>query len=335
MKTAFLGITAAGIALACLAAPLAAQTAARQENSMDVVPVLTVSGSGQARVAPDEANVRLGVLAQAPTARAAQDKVNRSADAVLEAIRKLGVPAGADPDLRPLAPPDYAQGRPDGRPGAADRRLSGLQHRDRPPRRPRQGGAGHRRRARGRGQQPGRGGVRPAATTARPARRRSPRPWASRRGPRPRRWPGRSRCGWSRSWRWRKGASRSAPPFRGGRGHGHGVAMADTPVSAGQVGGGRQRHACAGGSRPARGTSPARERRVRPSRRGGGRASSASPPIPEGGFYRETFRSPGAGLPGAAPRRPSTTCCREGRSRPGTGWTPTRSGTTTPEPRWS
>ncbi|HSF38443.1 MAG TPA: SIMPL domain-containing protein, partial [Thermoanaerobaculia bacterium] len=82
MKTAFLGITAAGIALACMA-PLAAQTAARQEADMDVVPVLSVAGSGQARVTPDVANVRLGVLAQAETARAAQDQVNRAAGAIL------------------------------------------------------------------------------------------------------------------------------------------------------------------------------------------------------------------------------------------------------------
>src|SRR5215203_3583229 len=49
------------------------------EMAMDVVPMLTVSGSGEARVAPDEATVRLGVVAQAPTARAAQDQVNRAA----------------------------------------------------------------------------------------------------------------------------------------------------------------------------------------------------------------------------------------------------------------
>lgn len=60
---------------------------------MDVMPTLIVSGSGQARVAPDEAHVRLGVVAQAPTARAVQDQVNRAANAVLEAIRKVGIAA--------------------------------------------------------------------------------------------------------------------------------------------------------------------------------------------------------------------------------------------------
>ena len=60
---------------------------------MEPVPTLIVSGSGQARVAPDEAHVRLGVVAQAPTARAVQDQVSRTAGAVLDAIRKLGIPA--------------------------------------------------------------------------------------------------------------------------------------------------------------------------------------------------------------------------------------------------
>jgi len=76
------------------------------------IPVLTVSGDGEARVAPDEATVRLGVLAQAPTARAAQEEVNRTANAILEAVRKVGVPAEQiqteDLNLNPV----YAQNRP-------------------------------------------------------------------------------------------------------------------------------------------------------------------------------------------------------------------------------
>lgn len=60
---------------------------------MDAVPTLIVSGTGQSRVAPDEAHVRLGVVAQAPTARAVQDQVSRTANAVLEAIRKAGIAA--------------------------------------------------------------------------------------------------------------------------------------------------------------------------------------------------------------------------------------------------
>src|SRR3954451_1122455 len=73
------------------------------------VPVLTVSGDGEARVAPDEATVRPGVTAQAPTARAAQEQVNQAANAILAAVRKLGVAAEqiqtSDLSLNPV----YAQ----------------------------------------------------------------------------------------------------------------------------------------------------------------------------------------------------------------------------------
>jgi len=81
--------------LTLMALPLAAQapTPAVGGPPMEPVPTLIVSGSGQARVAPDEAHVRLGVVAQAPTARAVQDQVSRTAGAVLDAIRKLGIPA--------------------------------------------------------------------------------------------------------------------------------------------------------------------------------------------------------------------------------------------------
>ena len=53
------------IALA-LSAPLAAQAPRPGGTEVKDVeyPILTVAGTGQARVAPDEATVRLGVLAQ-------------------------------------------------------------------------------------------------------------------------------------------------------------------------------------------------------------------------------------------------------------------------------
>jgi uncharacterized protein YggE len=83
-------ITAAlALAIALTTIPLAAH----EEAATPVVPVLSVQANGEARVAPDEATVRLGVLAQAPTARAAMDEANRSANAILDAIRKLGVKA--------------------------------------------------------------------------------------------------------------------------------------------------------------------------------------------------------------------------------------------------
>jgi len=99
-----------GIVLA-FAAPLAAQTAG-EATSADIVPTLSVSGSGEARVASDEATVRLGVVAQAPTARAAQEQVNRAANAALEAIRKLGVEAKDIQTSGLSLSPLYSQGRP-------------------------------------------------------------------------------------------------------------------------------------------------------------------------------------------------------------------------------
>jgi uncharacterized protein len=104
-------LVATGIALA-LAARLAAQapgTGGREND--DDVPVLTVSGMGEARVAPDVATVRLGVVAQAATARAAQEQVNRAAGAVLEAIRKQGVKAEDVQTSGLSLSPLYSQGR--------------------------------------------------------------------------------------------------------------------------------------------------------------------------------------------------------------------------------
>lgn len=80
-------------ALALVFALITSPLAAHEETAAPVVPVLSVQANGEARVAPDEATVRLGVLAQAPTARAAMDEANRSANAILDAIRKLGVKA--------------------------------------------------------------------------------------------------------------------------------------------------------------------------------------------------------------------------------------------------
>jgi hydroxyacylglutathione hydrolase len=55
-------------------------------------------------------------------------------------------------------------------------------------------------------------------------------------------------------------------------------------------------------------------------------------PHPEGGWYRRTFED--VAVDGARPcRRRSTTCWRPSRCRPGTGSTPSRSGTTTPARR--
>jgi uncharacterized protein YggE len=105
----------AAVCLSILAAlPAAAQEATMQQQPL--VPVLTVSADGESRVAPDEATVRLGVFAQAPTAREAQNQVNRTAGAILEAVRKLGIPADRIQTSELNLGPVYGQGRPDNEP---------------------------------------------------------------------------------------------------------------------------------------------------------------------------------------------------------------------------
>ena len=80
--------------------------------SPSAIPMLTVSADGESRVAPDEATVRLGVSAQAPTAREVQDQVNRTAGAILEAVRRLGIPADRIQTSELNLGPIYGQERP-------------------------------------------------------------------------------------------------------------------------------------------------------------------------------------------------------------------------------
>lgn len=106
-----------------LAAPLSAQPVP-ERSSEPVVPVLSVQGSGSSRVDPDEATVRLGVLAQAPTAQAVMQQVNQTANAILAAVRKLGVP---DKDIQTSElnlSPVYAQNAPE---RGGEPRISGYQ----------------------------------------------------------------------------------------------------------------------------------------------------------------------------------------------------------------
>src|SRR5690606_41736111 len=54
-------------------------------------PVITVSASAEVSAQPDEAVVRLGVLAQAPEAADAQQRVNETMQRILAAVTALGV----------------------------------------------------------------------------------------------------------------------------------------------------------------------------------------------------------------------------------------------------
>ena len=101
------------VLLSTLVAPVAAQ---KDSMSSPPIPMLTVSADGEARVTPDEATVRLGVSAQAPTAREAQDQVSRAAGAILEAVRRLGIPADRIQTSELNLGPVYGQGRPDREP---------------------------------------------------------------------------------------------------------------------------------------------------------------------------------------------------------------------------
>lgn len=61
------------------------------DDAVPDAPTVVVSGDGEVRTAPDEATVRLGVTAQADTAGDAQEQVNATASAVLQAVRAAGV----------------------------------------------------------------------------------------------------------------------------------------------------------------------------------------------------------------------------------------------------
>jgi uncharacterized protein len=106
-----------GLAVALLGslvgAPLSGQGLTEgRPGHLEVVPSLTVAGRGEMRVAPDEATVRLGVLAQQPNAGAAQQAVNRAVAAVLEAVRRLGVRGERIQTSELSLSPVFAQPRP-------------------------------------------------------------------------------------------------------------------------------------------------------------------------------------------------------------------------------
>ncbi|HEY6321712.1 MAG TPA: SIMPL domain-containing protein [Thermoanaerobaculia bacterium] len=85
-------MTAALLGVLALGSPAAGQGSdGRGEPRAEVVPSLVVAGRGEVREAPDEAAVRLGVLAQAATAGAAQQQANQTVTALLRAVRGLGV----------------------------------------------------------------------------------------------------------------------------------------------------------------------------------------------------------------------------------------------------
>lgn len=81
---------------ACTLAMLALAIPAFAQPRLDVdrratPPMLTVTGRGEVSVRPDQATVRLGTVAQAEQAGAAQAQVNRVMEAAIEQIKALGI----------------------------------------------------------------------------------------------------------------------------------------------------------------------------------------------------------------------------------------------------
>src|SRR5688572_14282799 len=78
-------------------------------------PLLIVNGNAQVEATPDEATVRLGFVRQETTAQAAQEQVNRVAQAILAEMTKLGIPATRIRTSRLSVTPVYAPLRPETR----------------------------------------------------------------------------------------------------------------------------------------------------------------------------------------------------------------------------
>lgn len=101
-------------ALIWAAAPAGAQQADRNGRA----PTLTVAGSGEASADPDQAVVRLGVVAENAEAAAAQDEVNRIMQRILDAVSGLGVAERAVQTEDLSLSPVYSDSRP--RPNQAE-----------------------------------------------------------------------------------------------------------------------------------------------------------------------------------------------------------------------
>ena len=86
-------LTVAALVLGALAAPVLATQAAAQLSMPQPPPQIVVSGRGEVQVAPDRAQVQVGMETQAKTAVLASQENNRKQAAILAAIRALGIPA--------------------------------------------------------------------------------------------------------------------------------------------------------------------------------------------------------------------------------------------------
>lgn len=86
-------LTTAAFVVGALVAPAFATPAAAQLSMPQPPPQIVVSGRGEVQVAPDRAQVQVGMETQAKTAVLASQENNRKQAAILAAIRALGIPA--------------------------------------------------------------------------------------------------------------------------------------------------------------------------------------------------------------------------------------------------
>jgi uncharacterized protein YggE len=94
-------------------APLAmARAESRNGGEGHSLSLLTVNGNGELWVEPDEATVRLGVEAQEPDARQAQEQVNRVAGEILRQVRAVGIPAESIQTAELRLTPVYSRSDP-------------------------------------------------------------------------------------------------------------------------------------------------------------------------------------------------------------------------------
>jgi uncharacterized protein YggE len=124
-KRGLTALAAAALLFAGGAAALRPAPAARAQGVDLTAHTITVTGSDQEFVAPDQAQVTVGVHTTAATAAGAQSADDKAAQAVISAVEALGV---SQDDIRTAwydLSPNYAPGGPD-RPS----RLSGFQATD-------------------------------------------------------------------------------------------------------------------------------------------------------------------------------------------------------------
>ena len=112
MSYRFLAVVSLVLALAAVAGAQEDAKVGGSGSAKEERPALTVSGTGETRVAPDLATVRLGVTRQDDTARGAQAKVSDVAQKILEGVKAVGIDPKQIQTSQLSLSPIYAQPKP-------------------------------------------------------------------------------------------------------------------------------------------------------------------------------------------------------------------------------